>query len=67
MASYYVEISVMFAGDLEANSKEEAEALAWESWGENGDSPLSYYNVDKITITENDEELEFDDEEMEDN
>lgn len=64
MTRYYVEMRIDFAGYLEAESEEEAEKLAWTSWGENMDSEITYDGVYDIKVTE-DPEIEEDEEEDE--
>lgn len=59
---YYVEMRIDFAGYLEADSEEEAEELAWTSWGDSMDSEITYDGVYDITVTEDPEEEEEDDE-----
>jgi hypothetical protein len=62
MAIYQVSITVEYNGELEADSKEHAEELAWTSYGDNDGSDLNYFGVDEITVR-----LNEDDEEMENN
>lgn len=62
MPKYYIEMMIEFAGEIEADSKEHAEALAWESWGDTMDSDITYLNVDSITVEEVEEEDEDDEE-----
>lgn len=62
MPRYYVEMRIDFAGEIEADSKEHAEELAWTNWGDSFDSPITYDNVYSIDV----EGLE-EDEEEEDN
>lgn len=67
MPRYNVEMMIQFAGEIEADSEEEAEKLAWTSWGETYDSPIVYdgvYSIDVEEIEEYDEDEE--DEEDED-
>jgi hypothetical protein len=59
MPKFYVEMLIEFAGEIEADSEEQAEQLAWESWGDTMDSPITYSNVNEITV----EEVEDEDEE----
>lgn len=61
MARYYVEIKVDYAGYIEADSMEDAEQLAWTSYGDTMDCDLTYDGVDTITVTL-DEEPEEDEE-----
>lgn len=62
MPKFYIEMTIAFAGELEAESKEQAEALAWESWGDSMDSDITYLNVDSITVEELEDEDEDDEE-----
>jgi hypothetical protein len=54
---------IEFAGEIEAESEEDAEQKAWTSWGETYDSPIVYDGVYSIDVEALDEE---DDEEGED-
>jgi hypothetical protein len=54
---------IEFSGEIEAESEEAAEQLAWTSWGETYDSPIVYdgvYSIDVEAIDEEDEEDEED-------
>ena len=53
MAKYYVTTTVTFCGEVEANSREEAEAKGWE-W----EDELMYDGVQEIEIEELEEEEE---------
>ncbi len=50
-----------FAGEIEADSAEEAEKLAWTSWGDSMDNDITYDGVYSIDVEELDEEDEDDD------
>ena len=63
MPRYYVTISVEFSGNLEADSREDAEQKAWTAWGDTMDNDLTYDGVLDITVEEDPEE---EDEEEED-
>jgi hypothetical protein len=63
MPRYYVEMRIDFNGEIEAESAEEAEKLAWTSWGDTMDNDITYDNVYDITVTELDEEDEDEDDE----
>jgi hypothetical protein len=63
MPRYYVEMKIDFAGEIEADSEEHAEQLAWTSWGETYDSPIVYDGVYSIDVEALDEEDEEDEEE----
>jgi hypothetical protein len=58
MPKYYVEMRIDFAGEIEADSKEHAEQLAWTSWGDNSDAEISYDNVYDISVKELEDEDE---------
>jgi hypothetical protein len=60
MARFYVEMRIDFNGEIEAESAEEAEKLAWTSWGDTMDNAITYDNVYDITVEELDEEDEED-------
>lgn len=62
MPKYYVKMRIDFAGELEAESAEAAEALAWTSWGDSMDNDITYDGVYDIDV----EEIEDDEEEDED-
>ena len=62
MSKFYVKMRIDFAGEIEAESEEQAEKLAWTSWGENSDAAISYDGVYSIDV----EEIEDDEEEEED-
>jgi hypothetical protein len=63
MPKFYVEMRIDFNGEIEAESAEEAERLAWTSWGDTMDNDITYDNVYDITVTELDEEDEDEDDE----
>ena len=54
---------VDFAGYLEADSEDEAEKLAWTSWGDTMDNDITYDGVYSIDVEEVEEDEEDDDEE----
>jgi hypothetical protein len=62
MPRYNVEMMIQFAGEIEADSQDEAEQLAWTSWGETYDSPITYDGVYSIEVEAVDEEDEEDEE-----
>ena len=51
MRKYYVTIQVNYSGELEANSEQEAEQLAWVSYYEEN-APLQYESVEEIKVEE---------------
>jgi hypothetical protein len=63
MPRYNVEMMIEFSGEIEAESEEAAEQLAWTSWGETYDSPIVYdgvYSIEVEALEEEDEEDEED-------
>jgi hypothetical protein len=56
-------MKVDFAGEIEADSKEHAEELAWTSWGNTTGDDISYDGVYSIDVEELDEEEEDEDDE----
>jgi hypothetical protein len=61
MARFYVKMRIDFAGEIEAESREAAEELAYTSWGDTMDNDITYDGVYDMDI----EELEEDEEEDE--
>jgi hypothetical protein len=59
MPRYEVTMLIEFAGELEADSVEEAEQKAWTSWGDTMDNPITYSSVDSIEVAE----LEYEEDE----
>jgi len=60
MPNYYVKVQVIYDGEYEAESEEQAEEMAWSAYY--GDDPaLTYDSVYSIDV----EELEADEEEYE--
>ena len=55
MPRYYVEMTVDFAGHIEADSEEEAEQKAWTSWGDTMDNDLTYDGVNDISVSLDDD------------
>ena len=62
MARYYVKMRIDFDGELEAESAEEAEALAWTSWGDTSDNDITYDGVYSIDVEEIEEDEDEEDE-----
>lgn len=62
MARYYVKMRIDFAGEIEADTENQAEDLAWSSWGDTMDNPITYDGVYSIDV----EKMEDDEEEDED-
>jgi hypothetical protein len=59
MPRYYVQMKIDFAGEIEAESQEDAERLASQSWGDTMDSEISFdgiYSIDLEEIEDEDEE-----------
>ncbi len=61
MPKYYVKMRIDFAGEIEAESEEAAEQLAWTSWGDSMDNEITYDGVYSIDV----EEIEDDEDEDE--
>jgi hypothetical protein len=66
MPRYQVEMMIEFSGEIEADSEEHAEQLAWTSWGETYDSPIVYDGVYSIEVEAVEEEDDDEEEEVED-
>jgi hypothetical protein len=66
MPKYYVTMRIDFAGYLEADSEDEAEKLAWTSWGDTMDNEITYDGVYSIDVEEVEEDEEEDEDEDED-
>ena len=60
MPKYYVTMRIDFAGEIEADSKEHAEELAWTSWGDTMDNDITYDGVYSIDVEEMEEDEEED-------
>jgi hypothetical protein len=52
MTKYYVKMRIDFNGEIEADSEEQAEELAWTSWGDTIDSEITYDGVYSIDVEE---------------
>lgn len=65
MPKYYVTMRIDFAGYLEADSEDEAEKLAWTSWGDTMDNDITYDGVYSIDVEEVEEDEEDDEDEDE--
>lgn len=61
MPKYYVEIQVNYCGEIEADSEDHAEQLAWHSYY-GDDAPLEYDSVEDIRVEEIEEDEEEDEE-----
>jgi hypothetical protein len=61
MPKYYVEIQVNYSGEIEADSEEHAEELAWSSYY-GDDAPLEYDSVEEIRVEEVEDEEDDEDE-----
>lgn len=62
MPKFYVEMRIDFAGEIEAESKEQAEELAWESWGDSMDADITYAGVYSVDVEEIEDDEDDDDE-----
>ena len=56
MPKYYIEMMIEFSGEIEADTAEQAEQLAWESWGDTRDADITYDGVHSIEVEEIEEE-----------
>jgi len=63
MPKYYVEMMIEFSGEIEADTAEQAEQKAWESWGDTMDADITYDGVHSIEVEEVEEEDEDEEEE----
>lgn len=63
MPKFYVEMRIDFNGEIEADSKEHAEELAWTNWGDSSDELITYDGVYSIDVEELDEEEDEDEDE----
>lgn len=63
MPRYYVQMKIDFAGEIEADSEEDAEQKAWTAWGDTMDNDITYDGVDSIEVEEIEDEEDEDDEE----
>jgi len=62
MPKYYVQVQVIYDGEIEASSESEAEEMAWSAYY--GDDPaLTYDSVYSIDVEELEEDEEEEDEE----
>jgi hypothetical protein len=62
MGRYYVQMKIDFAGEIEADSEEDAEQKAWTSWGDTMDNDITYDGVYSIDVEELEEDEEDEDE-----
>ncbi len=60
MPKYYVNMMIEFAGEIEADSKEDAEQKAWTSWGDSMDNDITYDGVYSIDVEEVEEDEDDD-------
>jgi hypothetical protein len=60
MPKYYVNMMIEFAGEIEADSKEDAEQKAWTSWGDTMDNDITYEGVYSIDVEEVEEDEDED-------
>ncbi len=63
MPRYNVEMRIDFSGVVEADSQDEAEQLAWTSWGDTLDNDITYDGVHDISVDEIEEEDEDEEDE----
>jgi hypothetical protein len=60
MPKYYVEMKIDFAGEIEADSQEDAERIAAQSWGDTMDAEIGFDGIYSIDVYP--QELEDEDE-----
>lgn len=60
MPKFQVKMRVDFQGEIEAENAEEAEKLAWTSWGDTMDNEITYDGVYSIDVEELEEEIDED-------
>ena len=65
MPKFQVKMRVDFQGEIEAENAEEAEKLAWTSWGDTMDNEITYDGVYSIDVEELEEEIDEDEIEFE--
>ena len=61
MPKYNVEMTVAFAGEVEADSQHDAEQIAYSAWGDTSSALIQYDSVEDVNaelIEEDDEEEE---------
>jgi hypothetical protein len=64
MPRYYVKMRIDFDGEIEADSMQEAELLASQSWGDSVSDEISFdgiYSIDLEELEDEDEDEEQDD------
>jgi len=66
MPKYYVKMMIEFAGEIEADSKEDAEEKAWTAWGDTMDNEITYDGVYSIDVDEIEDDEDEDEEEDDD-
>jgi hypothetical protein len=64
MPKYYVEMKIDFSGEIEAESKEDAERLAAQSWGDTMDADVGFDGIYSIDVEELEDEDEDEEEDM---
>ena len=61
MPKYQVTMMIEFSGEIEADNEDHAEQLAWTSWGDTMDSPITYDGVYSIDVEEEEQEEDEED------
>ena len=56
MPRYYVQMKIDFAGEIEADSKEDAERIAAQSWGDTMDAEIGFDGIYSIDVEALDED-----------
>ena len=62
MPRYYVKMRIDFDGEIEADSMQEAELAASQSWGDSMTDEISFDGIYSIDVEEIEDEEEEDDE-----
>ncbi len=60
MPKYYVQVQVIYDGEIEASSESEAEEMAWSAYY-GDDAVLEYSSVESIEVEEQEEDDEDED------
>ena len=63
MPRYYVQMKIDFAGEIEAESQEDAERIASQSWGDTMDAEIGFDGIYSIDLEEIEDEDEDNDDE----
>jgi hypothetical protein len=64
MPRYYVKMRIDFDGEIEADSMQEAELVASQSWGDSMTADIAFDGIYSIDVEELEDEEDEDDEDM---